>query len=225
MKTPPHWNGSTLLIEARKVKVVRGERVLVQSLDFSLEAGGCLLVYGENGAGKSTLLRMLAGFLPLENGHISMPFLPQEADEVTRFMHYIGHKDGHKEVLSAAENLRLWAHMMGGDTKQANQNHILEKVGLSRIADMPAGLLSAGQRRRLAFARLLVAQRPVWILDEPATALDVKGLAFINGLVAEHRAQGGGVVAATHTALEWPKHHSITLTRHAGSLLVQENAE
>ncbi len=213
MKTSPHWNGSTLLFEAHKVKVVRAERVLLQDIDLAVPFGGCVLIYGENGVGKSTLLRMLAGLRAIEEGHITMPFLPQENAEHTPFIHYIGHKDGLKEALTVNENMHLWISLLGEKHHQTNHTNILERIGLVKVADAPAGFLSAGQRRRLAFGRLLLAPRPLWILDEPATALDSAGLALLSTLVAEHCAQGGGVIAATHAVLDWNPDRIITLSR------------
>ncbi|MDI9848345.1 heme ABC exporter ATP-binding protein CcmA [Rhodoblastus sp. 17X3] len=191
-----------LHLSARSLRVERGGRAIVTDVSFELASGEALLVLGRNGAGKSTLLRALAGFLPLRGGE--MVFTGGDAPLSER-AHYVGHADGLKSALTALENLSFWASMLGAaktcpDGKLSPQQ-ALEKVGLARIGDFPVGYLSAGQKRRVALARLFVAARPVWILDEPATALDVGSQDRFAQAMIEHRASGGMILAATHAPL------------------------
>jgi heme exporter protein A len=202
-----------LHLSVRALRIERGGRAIVKDVSFELASGEALLVLGRNGAGKSTLLRALAGFLPLRGGE--MVFTCGDAAPLPERAHYIGHADGLKSALTALENLAFWASMLGGpetfsDGKFQNgkfpngklsPQQALEKVGLARIGDFPVGYLSAGQKRRVALARLFVVARPVWILDEPATALDVGSQERFAQAMAEHRASGGMILAATHAPL------------------------
>ncbi len=160
-----------------------------------------LAVTGPNGAGKSTLLRALAGLLPLASGAITCTGLP--ADEpLASYTHYLGHRDALKSPLTAQENLAFWAAMLvlpgaGGLPPGA----ALARLGLPHIAGFPVSYLSAGQKRRVALARLLVAHRPLWLLDEPTTALDAASQGLVAGMIRDHLAGGGMVIAATHSAL------------------------
>jgi heme exporter protein A len=187
-----------LHLSARGLRVERGGRAIVQDISFELASGEALLVLGRNGAGKSTLLRALAGLLPLRGGEAV--FSGADGAPLPERAHYVGHADGLKSALTALENLEFWATMLGGAGKFSPQK-ALEKVGLARIGDFPVGYLSAGQKRRVALARLFVAPRPVWILDEPATALDVGSQEKFAASMAEHRAGGGLILAATHAPL------------------------
>jgi heme exporter protein A len=186
----------------------RGGRPVLAGLGFAVVDGEALIVTGPNGAGKTTLLRALAGLLPLAAGRIALDGGDPERTRAEQ-THLVGHRDGVKEALTAAENLIAWRDLLGG--RGTDPAAALDAVGLSHAADLPAGALSAGQRRRLALARLLMAPRPLWLLDEPATALDVSAQARVAGLVAAHRAGGGLVVAATHAALSWPACRTLTL--------------
>ncbi len=165
--------------EARALRVERGGRNIFSDLSFSLTSGEALLVTGANGAGKSTLLRALAGLLPLVAGEI----LIKPAQELNRaaLCHYVGHADALKASLTVAENLAFWSNMLavatapelGFDaTNAASVDTALTQLGLAHASDLPAAYLSAGQRRRAALARLLTVPRPLWLLDEPLTALD-----------------------------------------------------
>ncbi|MGO9430488.1 heme ABC exporter ATP-binding protein CcmA [Rhodoblastus sp.] len=187
-----------LHLSARSILIERGGRAIVKDISFELASGEALLVLGRNGAGKSTLLRALAGFLPLRGGEVV--FTGGDAAPLSERAHYVGHADGLKSALTALENLGFWASMLGANGKLSPQQ-ALEKVGLARIGDFPVGYLSAGQKRRVALARLFVAARPVWILDEPATALDVGSQERFAQAMAEHRASGGMILAATHAPL------------------------
>ncbi len=182
------------MLEVEGLATIRGERLVFAGLSFALPAGGALLLTGPNGAGKSTLLRLLAGLGRVEAGRVrwqgkdALADLPAHAARVA----YLGHQDAIKPGLTAAENLRPW----GGGTAAA-----LAAVGLAALAELPARLLSAGQRRRLALARLLLRPAPIWLLDEPTLGLDAASVARFGVMLAGHRAAGGVVVAATHLPL------------------------
>ncbi len=185
---------------AEAVSVFRGDRLVLDRLSFSVPAGGALLLVGPNGAGKSTLLRALAGLLRLDGGRVVVDAaggLPAA---------YLGHADAIKPGLSAAENLRFAASVAGGDVGAA-----LASVGLGALAGTPARLLSAGQRRRLALARVVVSRAALWLLDEPTLGVDAASIAAFGGVLARHRAGGGMVVAATHLPLPLPDAASLGL--------------
>lgn len=187
--------------------VERGSRTVLRDLGFTLDPGEALAVIGPNGAGKSTLLRALCGLLPLSTGHMR---LKNVAPDTTpgEHIHLLGHRDGVKDALSPRENLRFWRAFLEGD---GDPQEVLEAVRLGHAADLPSAYLSAGQRRRLAIGRLLIAPRPLWLLDEPTNALDAASQERLSELVTQHRARGGMVIAATHQDLGWPDLRSLTL--------------
>ena len=188
-------------LTAETLACARGDRLLFQGLSFRLKAGDALAVEGANGAGKTSLLRLIAGFLAPAAGRVVLEAEDGEktdAEERGRFVGWLGHQDGLKPQLSVREQLGFFARLYGSD---GNGDAVLEKVGLSRQRDFPCRYLSAGQRRRLALARLIVSRRPVWLLDEPFAALDSEGQALIGKVMADHCAQGGIVIAATHDTL------------------------
>jgi heme exporter protein A len=201
LKDASFWNHSTLTLDVQGLCVRRGGRTVLQGLDFHMGSGAALAVTGPNGCGKSTLLRALGGLLKPESGRISAGFLKRD-EGLAEQTHLIGHKEGLKDGLSVGENLALWTQVLAGCGGMALTD-ALAQVGLGALEAVPSGLLSAGQRRRLALARLLTAPRPLWLLDEPVNALDASGVAALDAMVAAHRAQGGMVVAATHVALGW----------------------
>ena len=159
-----------------------------------------LIVTGPNGAGKSSLLRALCGFLPLEAGGFALEGGDAERT-VGEQAHYLGHADGVKGALTAGENLAFAAAMLGGRSSREAQRDALARVGLAHVIDFPARLLSAGQRRRVALARLLIADRPLWLLDEPATALDAAAQAALAAIMQGRLRGGGIIVAAAHAPL------------------------
>jgi heme exporter protein A len=173
---------------------VRGGRTVFSGLGFDVSAGHALLIRGPNGAGKSSLLRLVAGLVAIAQGALTLE--GGEADgTVAEQAHYLGHQDALKPSLSVAENLDFWARYLGGRPAGAEP---LTAVGLDRIAHLPAAYLSAGQRRRLSLARLIAVARPIWLLDEPSTALDAAAQDTLAGLMRSHLAGGGLILAAAH---------------------------
>ena len=187
-------------LSASQLTVERGGRTVFSNLSFELDAGGSLTVMGPNGAGKSTLLRALAGLLPLAGGTISST--PLSGGTLAEQAHYIGHADALKGVLTVAETLEFLAAMLDAGHGGMPAVTALAEFGLSHAADLPVTYLSAGQKRRAALAKLLVVKRPVWLLDEPMTALDAASQALMAEIMAAHLAQGGMIVAATHARLD-----------------------
>lgn len=177
---------------------VRGQREIFAGLDFRAAGGEALLLVGPNGAGKSSLLRLIAGLVHRAAGTLTLDGGDPELT-VPEQAHYLGHQDALKTSLSVTENLAFWVDFLGGDRGRIDA--ALDAVALAEIADLPAGYLSAGQRRRLSIARLVAVDRPVWLLDEPTAALDVASQARLAGLMKAHLAGGGIVVAATHGPL------------------------
>src|ERR1700733_7949522 len=185
-------------LSGRAVRCVRGGREVFSSLDFETNAGEALAVVGPNGSGKTSLLRLIAGVLAPAGGSIALEGGDRELT-LAEQSHYLGHRDALKPALSVSENLRFWRDFLGG--APADLAESLATVKLDHAARLPAAYLSAGQRRRLSIARLLTIQRPVWLLDEPTNALDTAGQKLFAGLMSEHLARGGLIVAATHAPL------------------------
>jgi heme exporter protein A len=186
------------LLQATGLAAFRGERLVFRDLDFAVAAGGTLLLTGPNGSGKSTLLRLLAGLLRPAAGTLTwdgadaLADLPAHARRVA----YLGHQDAVKPALTAVENLRFAARLSGGAVGTA-----LAAVGLQDLADLPTRMLSAGQRRRLALARLALSQAPLWLLDEPTIGLDTASVQRFGLMLEAHRARNGLMIAATHLPL------------------------
>jgi heme exporter protein A len=189
------------MLEARELACWRGERAIFAGLSFTLPPGGALLLVGANGAGKSSLLRVLAGLIPAAEGDLLWQGEDALADRVAhaRRLRYLSHQDALKPSLTAAENLGFYARLWGGDVAAA-----LDSVGLGPLAELPARVLSSGQKRRLALARLALAPAALWLLDEPTVGLDTASVSRLGGLLAAHREAGGAVIAATHLPLPLP---------------------
>jgi heme exporter protein A len=172
----------------------RGGRPVFSGLSFSVAGGEVLAVTGPNGAGKSTLLRLIAGLLAPSAGSL---VLDPADDDIGRQAHYLGHLNGLKPALSLAENLAYWRRLLGGSGDVA-LGDALDAVGLAGLESLPVSVLSAGQKRRAAIARLLLSYRPIWLLDEPLTALDAHAEVLFARQINAHCARGGMVIAATH---------------------------
>jgi heme exporter protein A len=181
---------------AENLTLERGGRRLISGLSFGLAPGQALIVVGPNGAGKSSLLRGLAGLLPFASGRVRFEGGNASLEES---LHYLGHADSLKAALTAAENLAFWGALYGAAAPRVEA--ALARLGLPHVADFPVRALSAGQKRRAALARLLVAPRPLWLIDEPTTALDASAQGLFAGVMREHLSGGGMIVAATHAPL------------------------
>ncbi|SCA57125.1 Cytochrome c biogenesis ATP-binding export protein CcmA [Candidatus Terasakiella magnetica] len=181
---------------------IRGERLVFAKLDFTLESGGCLTLIGHNGAGKSSLLRMMAGLLSPASGVMSWEGEPvsQDMDEHRERLHYVGHHDAIKPVLSVEENLKFWAGLRSDASKaQANFKEALDIFSIGHLIDVPGRFLSAGQKRRANLARIIASKSPLWLLDEPTTALDKESIKKLEDVIEAHREKGGMVVLSTHS--------------------------
>lgn len=177
----------SVLIQGAALGAVRGERVLFRDISVTAQAGDLVLLRGANGSGKTTLLRQLAGLSPPQAGEI----------ERTETHHWVGHSNGLKAHETPRTHLEHWARVWGSD---ANVPEILKQMGLRRPSEVPSGMLSAGQKRRTALARLKLVARKLWLLDEPFNALDSDGQALLVDMITRHRAEGGAVIAALHGA-------------------------
>lgn len=194
-----------LTIAAEALSVGRGLSIAAGPLDFALSAGEGLVVTGPNGAGKSTLLRTLAGLLHPLGGRIvldgALAADGENARSIAEIAHYVGHRNAMKPGISVARNLDFWRRTLRLAADGLSDRDALFAVGLPDLTALPFGYLSAGQQRRASLARLLVAPRDVWVLDEPTAALDAASQALFGELMERHLAAGGIVIAATHQPL------------------------
>ena len=190
------------MLEARDLACLRGERVVFAGVSFRAAPGAALLLTGANGAGKSSLLRLLAGLLRPEAGTLLWNGADALADRAghARRLRYLSPQDALKPALTARESLSFAARLHGGGGPDA----ALDALGLLPLAELPVRLLSTGQRRRLALARLALAPAPLWLLDEPTLGLDAASVSRLGELLARHRGRGGALVAATHLPLPMP---------------------
>lgn len=179
-------------LTASNLMVARGGVPVLEGVSFALAPGRALVLRGPNGAGKTTLLRTVAGLQPAMQGEVS-----GAGERIA----YAGHVDGLKTMLSVAENLDFWARVFGSSGIDA----ALAAFNLVALQDRMAGTLSAGQKRRLGLARLMVTGRPVWVLDEPTVSLDTDSVALFAGAVRAHLGQGGSALMATHIDLGIPE--------------------
>ncbi len=189
--------GQVVRLIVQNLACRRSGRRIFSGLSFDLAPGEALMVTGRNGAGKSSLLAMLSGRLKPDAGTIRGEDIGEAS--LPERLHVVGHRDGLKSALTAQENLDFARDLLGDAAASAHD--ALAALGLPHVARLPVGYLSAGQRRRVALARLLVCRRPLWLLDEPTAALDLASQEVLAAMMARHRSEGGLVVAATHQAL------------------------
>lgn len=190
------------LLTANDLSLVRGDRCLFRDLDFALERGELLLVAGANGSGKTSLLRGIAGLIDFATGRVKWngedileTYQVFRADLV-----WLSHRVGFKDELSVIDNLRFECALRASSPEKTDS--ILARLGLERLTTMPFRYLSAGQQRRVALARMLLSNAPLWLMDEPFTNLDKAGQALVAELISEHLASGGVGVVATHQTVE-----------------------
>lgn len=188
------------MFSANELVCERGERLLFSNLGFELSGGEALLVGGGNGRGKTSLLRILCGLSAPAAGTVRWrgEAIGKARERYAREMAYLGHANGIKDDLSPMENLRIAAALNGRALDAAAATAALERIGLSRCLDLPARVLSFGQRRRVALAGLMTAGALLWILDEPLTGLDVEGVALVERMIRDHVVAGGLAVMTTH---------------------------
>ena len=180
---------------AEGISAFRGDRLVLDRISFAVPAGGALVLLGPNGAGKSTLLRAIAGLKRLDGGRV----LFDGSNDLEGKIAYLGHQDAIKPGLTAAENLAFTARISGRDIYQA-----LEALGIGPLGGLPARMLSAGQKRRLALARLSLTGAPLWLLDEPTLGVDAGSVDAFGKVLAAHRQADGVILAATHLPLPMP---------------------
>ena len=186
----------------------RSGQMIFSKISFELSDGEVLIVTGVNGSGKSTMLRVIAGLLPAHEGTVGVEGADKESSP-PELMHYLGHLNALKPALSIGENLEFWQKFC--DTPLMSVDEALEAVALPGIAHLPAGYLSAGQKRRISIAKLLVSYKPIWIVDEPTAALDKDSEKLFSDLVSDHLNSGGIAIAATHKPLGISKPKTLNL--------------
>ncbi|NNM81394.1 MAG: cytochrome c biogenesis heme-transporting ATPase CcmA [Burkholderiales bacterium] len=191
------------MLEATELACMRGDRILFTDVGFRLAPGEFLHVRGPNGSGKSSLLRMLSGLLLPEAGTVTWQGRNiKNNEEYHRALIYLGHLNGIKEELSAMENLKITCGLAGFDVEEKDALDAFERIGLFGREHLPTKVLSQGQRRRVMLSRLLVAQTPLWILDEPIVALDTDAIGLMRSLFELHLENGGMLIMTTHQELE-----------------------
>jgi len=212
------------MLEARRLECTRGERRLFSELNFRIGSGQLLRVAGANGSGKTSLLRIICGLVAPSAGELRWRGKPirSEREEYSRNLVFIGHLNALKDDLTALENLQVTAALAGMSAEAARMLGALDTFGVAHCAELPAKVLSQGQRRRAALARLaLSAAVPLWILDEPFSALDVKAVAELEHLLAAHITSGGMVILTTHQEVQVVAHAvvRVDLDLHTAALL------
>jgi heme exporter protein A len=188
------------MLEAVNLSCARGERRLFSGLNFSLPAGSFLQTFGPNGSGKTSLLRIVCGLAAPAAGEVRWDGtnIRRLGEEYFAQIAYVAHQNGVKDELDPIENLRISSGVAGNGLSKREAHAVLERVGLSKQSCLPARLLSAGQRRRLALSRLLASRARLWILDEPLASLDDDGALLARNLISEHLSNQGMAIIATH---------------------------
>ena len=195
------------MLEATQIECVRGSRRLFRDLSFRLEAHEALRIRGENGSGKTSLLRIIAGLSPAESGSVTWNHgnIRALGEDYLRDLLFLGHSNGLKDDLSPVENLRYALALTGIGAGESALRAALAEQGLAAAADLPVKLLSQGQKRRVALARLLFsAQKPLWVLDEPFIALDAASMGRLADTITQQLQRGGMVMFTTHQEVELP---------------------
>jgi heme exporter protein A len=192
------------MLHVTDLACVRGERRLFSDVSFQLDKGGLLHVQGANGSGKTSLLRLVSGLASPEQGQITWDGTPIRAlgEEYYRDVLYVGHANAVKDELSALENVRIATRLGGEPVTEEQACGALQTIGLRERRHLPAKALSQGQKRRVALARLLLTAKPLWILDEPFTALDAAAVSLLQGVLEAHLTRGGMVLLTTHQKVE-----------------------
>lgn len=188
------------MLQVVELECVRGDRRLISGLNFSLQPGELMHLHGHNGSGKTTLMRTICGLIRQSGGEILWKGENSRklGEDFTRDLTYIGHKNGIKEDLNGVENLQTNCRLAGLPIDRDRAWEVLEKMGLRGHEDLPARVLSQGQKRRVTLARLLLSKAPLWILDEPFTALDMAAVDYLQSIIGDHVEQGGMVILTTH---------------------------
>jgi len=187
----------------------RGDRLLIKDLNFKLSKGQSLKIEGANGVGKTTLIRAIAGFITPDKGKINFTFDNKDLSKREQ-IHYIGHKNGIRTSLTVLENLEFWASFYN---TQPSLMQIAQTYALKSLLHIPAGYLSAGQKRRLSLSRLSMSKRPLWLLDEPTVSLDQQSVKLVANAAQNHIEEGGILIAATHIPLEIEFTNTLTLSK------------
>ena len=194
-------------LNVSELQLIRSNNLILSDVSFKVNSGEVLLLRGANGVGKTSLLMALAGYLHISDGLINWQQKEKTEKSIYENMHFIAHQHAIKSFLTLRENLSFWADIYCGNKN--NINNILEQVGLIAGENLEAGLLSQGQKKRLALARLLIAKKPIWLLDEPTAALDNEGDELVGQMVDNHLDNGGLAIIATHLDLVLKKNKRV----------------